>query len=165
MTLLRAKRPDALAPGLPRGDEGGITADDIARGRPDPGPCPLAAREPRVDPARRVEFEDAPAGLRAGRSAGVATVASATAHQAQELDADRVVEDLSALSVLVTDAGVENSVLAEPCPPLSAIRTRVAAPGPRSALLLSMTTTSSSILATEATTTPGARCMCRMCAC
>ncbi|WP_406370381.1 HAD family hydrolase [Streptomyces sp. NBC_00647] len=87
-----------------------ITADDITRGKPDPEPYLLAARELGVDPARCVVFEDAPAGLRAGRAAGMTTVALATTHQAHELDADLVVQDLSALSVLVTDAGVEISV-------------------------------------------------------
>ncbi|MGW3663397.1 HAD family hydrolase [Streptomyces sp. NPDC005141] len=87
-----------------------ITADDITRGKPDPEPYLLAARELGVDPARCVVFEDAPAGLRAGRSAGMTTVALATTHQAHELAADLVVEDLSALSVLVTDRGVEISV-------------------------------------------------------
>ncbi|MFJ6835209.1 HAD family hydrolase [Streptomyces sp. NPDC091209] len=86
-----------------------IAADDITRGKPDPEPYLLAARELGVDPARCVVFEDAPAGLRAGRAAGMTTVALATTHQAHELDADLVVEDLSALSVLVTDAGVEIS--------------------------------------------------------
>lgn len=38
------------------------------------------------------------------------TVALATTHQAGELDADLVVENLSALSVLVTDKGMEISV-------------------------------------------------------
>jgi sugar-phosphatase len=38
------------------------------------------------------------------------TVALATTHQAHELDADLVVRDLSALSVLVTDGGVEIAV-------------------------------------------------------
>ncbi|MET9889986.1 HAD family hydrolase [Streptomyces sp. NPDC006465] len=87
-----------------------ITADDITRGKPDPEPYLLAARELGVDPARCVVFEDAPAGLQAGRAAGMTTVALATTHQAHELDADLVVQDLSALSVLVTDAGVEISV-------------------------------------------------------
>jgi sugar-phosphatase len=87
-----------------------ITADDITRGKPDPEPYLLAARELDVDPARCVVFEDAPAGLQAGRAAGMTTVALATTHQAHELDADLVVADLSALSVLVTDAGVEISV-------------------------------------------------------
>ncbi|WP_225098201.1 HAD family hydrolase [Streptomyces sp. CoH27] len=87
-----------------------VCADDITRGKPDPEPYLLAARLLGVDPARCVVFEDAPAGLRAGRAAGMTTVALATTHRAEELDADLVVRDLSALSVLVTDAGVEISV-------------------------------------------------------
>ncbi|WP_328667797.1 HAD family hydrolase [Streptomyces sp. NBC_00328] len=87
-----------------------VCADDVTRGKPDPEPYLLAARELGVDPARCVVFEDAPAGLRAGRAAGMTTVALATTHQAGELDADLVVEDLSALSVLVTDKGMEISV-------------------------------------------------------
>ncbi|MCX4992197.1 MULTISPECIES: HAD family hydrolase [unclassified Streptomyces] len=87
-----------------------ITADDITRGKPDPEPYLLAARELGVDPASCVVFEDAPAGLRAGRAAGMTTVALATTHQAHELEADLVVEDLAALSVLVTRDGVEISV-------------------------------------------------------
>ncbi|MBW8817839.1 MAG: HAD-IA family hydrolase, partial [Streptomyces sp.] len=82
------------------------------RGKPDPEPYLLAARELGVDPARCVVFEDAPAGLRAGRAAGMTTVALTTTHQAHELDADLVVENLSALSALVTGGSVEISVLA-----------------------------------------------------
>ncbi|RMB86746.1 HAD family hydrolase [Streptomyces shenzhenensis] len=87
-----------------------IAADDVTRGKPDPEPYLLAARQLGVDPARCVVFEDAPAGLRAGRAAGMATVALATTHPAHELVADLVVQDLSALSALVTDGGVEISV-------------------------------------------------------
>ncbi|MDX6362788.1 MAG: mannitol-/sugar-/sorbitol-6-phosphatase [Streptomyces sp.] len=86
-----------------------IAADDITRGKPDPEPYLLAARELGVDPARCVVFEDAPAGLRSGRAAGMTTVALATTHEAAELDADLVVKDLSALSALVTGEGVEIS--------------------------------------------------------
>ncbi|MGP4044439.1 HAD family hydrolase [Streptomyces sp. 2A115] len=86
-----------------------ITADDITRGKPDPEPFLLAARELGVDPARCVVFEDAPAGLQAGRAAGMTTVALATTHEAAELDADVVVDDLSAVSALVTAEGVEIS--------------------------------------------------------
>ncbi|MER6675885.1 HAD family hydrolase [Streptomyces sp. NPDC000983] len=89
-----------------------IAADDITRGKPDPEPYLLAARRLGVDPARCVVFEDAPAGLQAGRAAGMTTVALATTHRADELDADLVVKDLSALSALVTDRGVEISVRA-----------------------------------------------------
>ncbi|MGW5457979.1 HAD family hydrolase [Streptomyces sp. NPDC003996] len=87
-----------------------IAADDITRGKPDPEPYLLAARRLGVDPSRCVVFEDAPAGLLAGRAAGMTTVALATTHRAEELDADLVVKDLSALSALVTDGGVEISV-------------------------------------------------------
>ncbi|MDT0614021.1 HAD family hydrolase [Streptomyces lancefieldiae] len=87
-----------------------VAADDITRGKPDPEPYLLGARSLGVDPAACVVFEDAPAGLRAGRAAGMTTVALATTHAAGELDADLVVTDLSALSALVTDGGIEISV-------------------------------------------------------
>ncbi|MEU0588960.1 HAD-IA family hydrolase [Streptomyces sp. NPDC006132] len=87
-----------------------VAADDITRGKPDPEPYLLAARALGVDPARCVVFEDAPAGLAAGRAAGMTTVALTTTHQAHELHADLVVEDLSALSALVTEQGVEISL-------------------------------------------------------
>lgn len=87
-----------------------IAADDITRGKPDPEPFLLAARQLGVHPARCVVFEDAPAGLQAGRAAGMTTVALTTTHRAAELTADVVVEDLSAVSALVTDGGVELSV-------------------------------------------------------
>ncbi|MGC9377208.1 HAD family hydrolase [Streptomyces sp. MH13] len=87
-----------------------VAADDITRGKPDPEPYLLGARALGVDPAACVVFEDAPAGLQAGRAAGMTTVALATTHRADELDADLVITDLSALSALVTDAGVEISV-------------------------------------------------------
>ncbi|MEU3932207.1 HAD family hydrolase [Streptomyces sp. NPDC029044] len=87
-----------------------VAADDITRGKPDPEPYLLAARALGVDPARCVVFEDAPAGLASGRAAGMTTVALTTTHQAHELDADLVVDNLSALSALVTEQGVEISL-------------------------------------------------------
>ncbi|MFC9469008.1 HAD family hydrolase [Streptomyces coelicoflavus] len=87
-----------------------VAADDITRGKPDPEPYLLGARALGVDPADCVVFEDAPAGLQSGRAAGMRTVALATTHRVGDLDADVVVEDLSALSALVTDAGIEISV-------------------------------------------------------
>ena len=87
-----------------------VVAEDVTRGKPDPEPYLLDARQLCVDPARCVVFEDAPAGLQAGRAAGMTTVALATTHTASELDADLVVKDLSALSALVTAGGVEISV-------------------------------------------------------
>lgn len=84
-----------------------IAADDITRGKPDPEPFLLAAAKLGVDPARCVVFEDAPAGLTAGRAAGMTTVALATTHTAGELSADVVVKDLSAVSAQAIEGGVE----------------------------------------------------------
>ncbi|MWA09902.1 HAD-IA family hydrolase [Streptomyces sp. BA2] len=84
-----------------------IAADDITRGKPDPEPFLLAAAKLGVDPARCVVFEDAPAGLTAGRAAGMTTVALTTTHTAGELVADVVVKDLSAVSAQATEGGVE----------------------------------------------------------
>ncbi|MFM9367741.1 HAD-IA family hydrolase [Streptomyces sp. Da 82-17] len=84
-----------------------VAADDITRGKPDPEPFLLAAERLGVDPARCVVFEDAPAGLAAGRAAGMRTVALTTTHTAAELAADVVVPDLSAVSAQAIDGGVE----------------------------------------------------------
>ncbi|MFI8931950.1 HAD-IA family hydrolase [Streptomyces sp. NPDC053474] len=84
-----------------------IAADDITRGKPDPEPFLLAARTLGVDPARCVVFEDAPAGLTAGRAAGMTTVALTTTHPAAELAADVLVRDLSEVSAQATAGGVE----------------------------------------------------------
>lgn len=84
-----------------------IAADDITRGKPDPEPFLLAAAKLGADPARCVVFEDAPAGLQAGRAAGMKTVALTTTHTAAELSADIVVTDLSAVSAQATAGGVE----------------------------------------------------------
>ncbi|GAA2437559.1 HAD-IA family hydrolase [Streptomyces macrosporus] len=84
-----------------------VAADDVTRGKPDPEPYLLAAAELGVDPAHCVVFEDAPAGLEAGRAAGMTTVALATTHRFDELSADLVVKDLSDLSVQVTAEGLE----------------------------------------------------------
>ncbi|MGA4847754.1 HAD family hydrolase [Streptomyces sp. G5(2025)] len=87
-----------------------IAADDITRGKPDPEPFLLAADKLGADPARCVVFEDAPAGLQAGRAAGMTTVALATTHDASELSADVLVKDLSAVSAQATAGVVEITV-------------------------------------------------------
>ncbi|MCL6300898.1 HAD family hydrolase [Streptomyces kronopolitis] len=87
-----------------------IAADDISRGKPDPEPFLLAARRLGADPARCVVFEDAPVGLAAGRAAGMVTVALATTHRAEELSADAVVPDLSAVSAQATNGAVEITI-------------------------------------------------------
>jgi len=83
-----------------------VTADDVQRGKPDPEPFLLAARLLGVDPALCLVVEDAPAGLTAGRAAGMTTLAVTTTHTAEQLDADHVVADLSAVGMSRTAEGV-----------------------------------------------------------
>ncbi|GAA3961270.1 hypothetical protein GCM10022384_12210 [Streptomyces marokkonensis] len=72
---------------------------------PVPAPVPAPASSASTRPPASSSRTPPPG--QAGRAAGLATVALATTHRADELDADLVVTDLSAL---VTDAGVEISV-------------------------------------------------------
>lgn len=83
-----------------------VTADDVQRGKPDPEPFLLAARRLGVDPARCLVVEDAPAGLAAGRAAGMTTLAVTTTHTAEQLVADHVVPDLSTVGMSRTADGV-----------------------------------------------------------
>jgi sugar-phosphatase len=73
-----------------------VTADSVSRGKPDPEPYLVAAGRLGVPPARCTVFEDAPAGVRAGRAAGMRVVALTTTVSAQELDgADCIVANLA----------------------------------------------------------------------
>ncbi|PSJ28277.1 phosphatase [Streptosporangium nondiastaticum] len=79
--------------------------DDITRYKPHPEPFLLAAERLGFDPARCVVVEDAPAGLTAGRAAGMATIALTTTHRPDELEADATIADLTALSARVNGSG------------------------------------------------------------
>ena len=75
-----------------------VTADDIARGKPAPDPYLAGAAALGVDPAACLVFEDAPAGVQAGRAAGATVWAVTTTHTAVELDgAARIGADLAEL--------------------------------------------------------------------
>ena len=73
-----------------------ITADDVERGKPDPQPYLAGAAALGVDPADCLVIEDAPAGIEAGKAAGMTVLALATTFQASELEAaDYVVGSLA----------------------------------------------------------------------
>jgi len=57
-----------------------ITADHIARGKPDPACFQLAAGRLGVDVADCLVFEDAPAGIQAGEAAGAQLIVITAAH-------------------------------------------------------------------------------------
>src|SRR5947207_1525706 len=68
-----------------------VTGDDVERGKPDPEPYLRAASVLGVPAAQCVVVEDAPAGVLAGKRAGMTVLAVTTTHPADALDqADRV---------------------------------------------------------------------------
>ena len=78
-------RARLAAAGLPVPDVF-VTADQVERGKPAPDPYLLAAERLGVDPAACVVLEDAPAGIEAGRAAGMTVWAVTTTHEARALD-------------------------------------------------------------------------------
>lgn len=57
-----------------------VTAEDVARGKPDPAPFLTAAQRLGVAPGRCVVVEDAPAGIEAARRAGMSCIGLLTTH-------------------------------------------------------------------------------------
>lgn len=73
-----------------------ITADDVERGKPDPQPYLAGAAALGVDPAQCLVVEDAPAGIEAGKAAGMTVLALATTFEVRALAAaDYVVGSLA----------------------------------------------------------------------
>lgn len=64
-----------------------VTADDVERGKPDPQGYLLGAERLGADPAECVVVEDAPAGVAAGKAAGMTVWAVVTTHEEGELEA------------------------------------------------------------------------------
>jgi sugar-phosphatase len=79
-----------------------VSADDIGNGKPDPEGYLAAARALGVEPARCVVLEDTPAGLEAGRAAGMPVIAVSTTYPAETLHADVVVPDLRCVTATVS---------------------------------------------------------------
>ncbi|WP_210492236.1 HAD-IA family hydrolase [Patulibacter sp. SYSU D01012] len=87
-----------------------VTAERTERVKPDPDPYLLAARELGVPPEECVVLEDAPAGVAAGRAAGMHVVAVRTSHPDAELaDADEIVDDVAAFLAGLPSGGEDRS--------------------------------------------------------
>lgn len=82
-----------------------VTADQVNAGKPHPESFLLGASRLGADIGRCLVVEDAPAGLASGRAAGALTLAVAGTSAASELDADHVVDSLSAVSAQVLPDG------------------------------------------------------------
>ena len=83
-----------------------ITADDVARGKPDPDPFLTAAERLGADPTRCLVVEDAPKGLEAAHAAGCFTLAVVTTTPREDLHADAIVDDLSKVEFLPGPDGI-----------------------------------------------------------
>lgn len=76
----------------------------VSRGKPDAEGYLLAAEQLGADPGDCLVVEDAPAGVRAARSAGMRVVAVTTSHAAADLsDADVVVASLTQAAPVLAD--------------------------------------------------------------
>ena len=79
-----------------------VTGDEVEHGKPDPAGYLLGARRLGVDPAACAIVEDAPAGVAAGRAAGMRAIGQLTSHAAHELraaGAELLLESLAPLRV------------------------------------------------------------------
>jgi glycerol-1-phosphatase len=82
-----------------------VTAEDVQKGKPDPACYRLGAKrlgKSEVDPSKIVVFEDAPAGVQAGKAAGFRVVALATTHDTERLrdaGADWIVKDMRSVTL------------------------------------------------------------------
>lgn len=84
-----------------------VTAEDVQHGKPDPACYRLGYQKLGIETTERPEstvlvFEDAPAGVRAGKAAGFKVCALATTHdvdQLREAGADWIVRDMRSVSV------------------------------------------------------------------
>jgi beta-phosphoglucomutase len=88
-----------------------MRSDEVARGKPAPDVFLAAADLVGVEPARCLAFEDAPAGIRAARAAGMRCVAVTTGFGAEALAVhgappDLAVPDFDAF-LAVADAWLE----------------------------------------------------------
>lgn len=85
-----------------------VTCDDVRRGKPDPEPYVKGAALLGLPPSNCVVFEDAPAGIIAGKAAGALVIALRTTASDSELEdagADWILSGYDDLSVLQTDHG------------------------------------------------------------
>lgn len=84
-----------------------ITRDDVLKGKPDPEPFLLAARQLGTDPARCLVVEDASAGIHAAKAAGCAVLAvRGTSPDAELSDADLIVDSLDQVKIELEPAGL-----------------------------------------------------------
>jgi len=81
-----------------------ITSDDVRAGKPDPECYLAAASRLGRAPAGCLVVEDAPAGVAAGRAAGMPVLGVLTTYR--DLDADMTIRDLSTVDIRADGSGI-----------------------------------------------------------
>lgn len=83
-----------------------VTAEAVSTGKPDPAGYLLAAMMLGVDPRECIVIEDAPAGVEAGKAAGMTVIGVLTTHTAADLAAaDYLVADPAGITVVSSNRG------------------------------------------------------------
>ena len=83
-----------------------VTADDVSKGKPDPEPYRKGAELLKANPAECVVFEDAPAGIRSARAAGMRVISLPSTYPASELhEANVIVSGLGNVKISPDGAG------------------------------------------------------------
>ncbi|KAI9309476.1 HAD hydrolase, family IA, variant 3 [Cunninghamella echinulata] len=91
--------------------KGLMTGCKVEHGKPHPEGYIRAANLLNLEPKDCIVFEDAPAGIQAGKSGGMKVIACCTTHtkeQLQETGADYIVSDLTKVNVIKLDDGTFN---------------------------------------------------------
>jgi sugar-phosphatase len=91
-----------------------VTSNDITNGKPHPEPFLKGAKLLGFAPADCVVFEDAPAGIRAGKAAGTRVIALQTTEEdnfLRQAGADWIVTDCSSVHVDGANSGQEISLV------------------------------------------------------
>ncbi len=88
-----------------------ITADDVAEGKPNPAGYRMAAARLRTAPDQCLVIEDTPAGILAGRAAGMQVLALTTTYSAGTLLDAHCVKDFCQTQIHITSDGIEVRLL------------------------------------------------------
>jgi len=81
-----------------------VTADDVARGKPDPEPYLAGAAAVGIAAGECLVFEDAPSGIRSAKAAGAQVVAVSTTYKPEELtDSREIIPSLASVRTLGVD--------------------------------------------------------------
>jgi sugar-phosphatase len=84
-----------------------VTGDHVHAGKPNAEPYQLGAAQLGVKPSDCLVIEDAPSGIRAGKSAGCLVLAVASSHLPEELhEADWIIRSLSDLDLKTGEDGL-----------------------------------------------------------